>query len=197
MGKTLRVGIYLRVSTAGQTVDNQRQDLLRVAEQRGWQVVQEYVDHGISGAKGRDRRPAFDTLCKDAAHGKLDLIAAWAIDRIGRSITHVATFMDELQEQHVTLYLHQQNIDGTTTAGRAMLGMASVFAAFERDMLRDRINAGLARARAQGKRLGRPTSVTTRTEDRIRALRTKGHGMLRIAREVGCGTSTVQRVLAA
>jgi DNA invertase Pin-like site-specific DNA recombinase len=197
MAKTKRVGIYLRVSTTDQTVENQRQDLMRVAEQRGWQVVQEYVDNGISGAKGRDKRPAFDRMCKDAAHGKIDMVAAWAIDRIGRSLKHLVDFIEELQVQHVGLYLHQQNVDTSTASGAAMFGMCSVFAQFERSIIVERINAGLARARKEGKHLGRPTSVTPKTEKRIRELRTKGHGMLRIAREVGCGTSTVQRVLAA
>jgi len=194
MGK--RVGLYMRVSTTGQTVENQRIDLQRVAEQRAWVIVGEYVDHGISGTKGRDKRPAFDRLAKDAGHGKLDIIAAWSIDRLGRSIRHVATFMDELQQQNVSLYLHQQNVDGTSPSGRAMLGMASVFAAFERDMLIERINAGIARARSQGKRLGRPTTVTTKTEQRIRDLARSGMGKIKIGRTVGCGTSTVQRVLA-
>jgi DNA invertase Pin-like site-specific DNA recombinase len=178
-------------------VENQRQDLMRVAEHRGWQVVQEYVDHGISGAKGRDKRPAFDKLCKDASQGRLDMVAAWSIDRIGRSLKHLVDFVEELKAQKVGLYLHQQNVDTSTASGAALFGMCGVFAEFERSITVERIHAGLSRARSQGKHLGRPTSVTTRTEQRIRALRTKGHGMLRIAREVGCGTSTVQRVLAA
>jgi DNA invertase Pin-like site-specific DNA recombinase len=94
---------------------------MRVAEQRGWTVVQEYVDHRISGAKSRDKRPAFNRLTQDAAQAKLDVVAAWAIDRGGRSLSHVAAIMAELQEQNVALYLHQQNVDGTTSAGRAML----------------------------------------------------------------------------
>lgn len=196
MGKTKRVGLYLRVSTAGQTVENQRQDLMRVAEQRGWHVVEEYIDHGISGAKGRDKRPAFDRMCKDAARGKLDVIAAWSIDRLGRSLHHVAAFMSEMLEQHVALYLHQQNVDGTTSAGKAMLGMAAVFAEFERATTIERINAGLARARAEGKQLGRPR-VDGKTETTIRKMLAKGTGKLKIARTLGVGVSTVQRVAAA
>lgn len=195
--KQFRVGMYLRVSTGSQTVENQRMELQRVAEQRGWNVVETYIDQGISGAKSRDQRPAFDQLCKDASQGKLDLVAAWSIDRVGRSLSHVAGFMDELHRQNVALYLHQQGVDGTTPAGQAMLGMAAVFAQFERSMLIERVNAGIARARAQGKTLGRPTSVTPETEASIRAKLKKGVGMLRIARELGCGVSTVQRVKAA
>lgn len=194
-GKVRRVGLYLRVSTAGQTVENQRQDLLRVAEQRGWELAEEYIDHGISGAKGRDKRPAFDRMCTDASRGKLDVIAAWSIDRLGRSLANVAGFLAEMQQQNIAVYLHQQNVDGTTSAGKAMLGMAAVFAEFERSVTIERINAGLARARKQGKRLGRPT-IDTKTEARIHQLREKGYGILRIGRELGIGTSTVQRVLA-
>ncbi len=192
--RTKRVGLYLRVSTTGQTVENQRQDLERVVQQRGWQLAETYIDHGISGAKGRDKRPAFDRMCRDAARGKLDIVAAWSIDRLGRSLNHVAAFMAELLEQNVALYLHQQNVDGTTSSGKAMLGMAAVFAEFERSVTIERINAGLARARSQGKRLGRP-SVGSRIEGKIRDLRAEGLGKLKIASKLGCGVSTVQRVL--
>lgn len=190
--KPKRVGIYLRVSTGGQTVENQRLDLRRVAEQRGWEVVGEYVDHGVSGTKAK--RPALDRLAADAAHGKLDVVAAWSLDRLGRSLQHVVGMLADLSERKVAVYLHQQQVDGTTAAGRAMLGMCAVFAEFERSVIVERVHAGLARARAQGKRLGRPTSVTPRTERRIRELLGKGVGMLKVARTVGCGTSTVQRI---
>jgi DNA invertase Pin-like site-specific DNA recombinase len=140
-----------------------------------------YVDHGISGAKGRDKRPAFDRMCQDAARGKLDIVGAWSIDRLGRSLHHVANFMAELLEQNVALYLHQQNVDGTTSSGKAMLGMAAVFAEFERSCTIDRLNAGLARARAEGKLLGRPR-VRPKIEDRIRTLRAEGAGKLKIAK---------------
>jgi DNA invertase Pin-like site-specific DNA recombinase len=196
----MRVGIYLRVSTAGQTVENQRIDLTRVAEQRGWSIVDEYVDHGVSGAKGRDKRPGFDRMCKDAAQGKLDVIAAWAIDRVGRSLSDVATFMSELTAQKVALYLHQQNVDGTSPAGRAMLGMAAVFAEFERAMLTDRIHAGIARARKHGtksgKAIGRPLAPTRDVERRARELRAKGYGLVRIGRALGIGTGRCKRILA-
>lgn len=197
MGTSMRVGNYLRVSTDAQTVENQRLDLERVAAQRGWEVVETYIDKGISGAKGRDKRPAFDKLCKDAAQGKLDVIAAWSIDRIGRSLAHVASFMVELQAQNVALYLYQQQVDGTTPAGQALFGMAAVFAQFERAMLIERINAGLARAKKQGKRLGRPTSVTAQIKTDIHALRSKKRSIRAIAKELQIGVSIVQRTLAA
>ena len=196
MGKEKRVGLYLRVSTSGQTVENQRQELMRVAKQRGWQVVEEYVDHGISGSKGRDERPAFKKLTKDAAAGKLDMVAAWSIDRIGRSLQHLVEFMEELKTQGVGLYLHQQNVDSSTAAGKAMLSMCGVFAEFERSIIVERINAGLARAKAEGKELGRPR-VDDATEREIRKMLAKGTGKLKIARTLKVGVSTVQRVAAA
>lgn len=193
--KQKRVGLYLRVSQADQTTDNQRIDLERVAHQRGWDIVEVYLDPGVSGK--RDRRPALDRLRKDAMQGRLDVVAAWSIDRLGRDLRSVVNLLAELTEQHVAVYLHQQQVDSTTTAGKAMLGMCAVFAEFEWNTTSDRIKAGIARARKQGKRIGRPSSVTARTEARIRELRAKGFGKLRIARELGCGVSTVQRVLAA
>jgi DNA invertase Pin-like site-specific DNA recombinase len=196
MGKSKRVGLYLRVSTSGQTVENQRIDLERVAEQRGWQVVETYVDHGISGSKGRDERPAFKKLTKDAAAGKLDMVAAWSIDRVGRSLQHLVEFMEELREEGVGLYLHQQNVDSSTAAGKAMLSMCGVFAEFERSIIVERINVGLARARAQGHKLGRPR-VGDATDAEIRKMLKAGTGKLKIAKSLGVGVSTVQRVAAA
>jgi DNA invertase Pin-like site-specific DNA recombinase len=188
-----RCGIYLRVSREDQTTDNQRIELERVAEQRGWDVMEIYLDHAVSGK--REHRPALDRLRKDAMHGKLDVVAAWSIDRLGRSLVHVVNLLAVLTEQHVAVYLHQQQVDGTTTAGRAMLGMCAVFAEFEWNTISDRIKAGVARARKQGKQIGRPTSVTAATEQQIRKLRAEGLGQIKIAKHLGCGVSTVQRVL--
>ncbi len=194
--KKQRVGIYLRVSTTGQTVENQRQDLLRVAEQRGWGIAGEYVDRGVSGAKGRADRPAFKQLAKDASSGKIDMVAAWSIDRIGRSLQHLVEFMEELKLQGVGLYLHQQNVDSSTAAGKAMLSMCGVFAEFERSIIVERVNAGLARARAEGKTLGRP-KLDAATEARIRTLRAAGNGINKTAKLAGVGVSAVQRILRA
>jgi DNA invertase Pin-like site-specific DNA recombinase len=187
--------MYLRVSTGGQTVENQRQDLERVAAHRGWQIVETYIDHGISGSKGREKRPGFAKLCKDAAQGKLDLVAAWSIDRIGRSLSHLVEFMDELRQQEVALYLHTQGMDSSTAAGKAMLSMCGVFAEFERSILIERINAGLARAKAQGKKLGPAFSITQAQKARILELRAQGMGKIKIAKTVGVGTGTVQRIV--
>jgi DNA invertase Pin-like site-specific DNA recombinase len=195
--KQKRVGIYLRVSQADQDERNQLLDLQRVAEQRSWDITETYVDHGVSGKS--DRRPALNRLRKDAMHGKLDVVAAWSVDRLGRSVAHVVNLLHELNEQKVAVYLHQQQVDGTTSAGKAMLAMCAVFSEFEWNTTSDRIKAGIERARKEGKRLGRPSTVTAKTEQQIRRLRAEDPklGIIKIAKKVGCGVSTVQRVLSA
>lgn len=192
MGK--RVAVYARVSTDGQTCENQLAELRRLADAAGWEVVAEYVDTGISGAKGRQARPQFDALCKGAVRREFDMVAAWSVDRLGRSLQDLVAFMAELQAAGLDLYLHQQGMDTTTPAGRAMFQMCGVFAEFERSMIQDRVRAGLDRAKASGKILGRPR-VSANTEADIRRHRAEGWGKKRIARALGCGVGTVNRVL--
>ena len=191
-----RVGIYLRVSTDGQTTENQRRELEAVAARSGWQVVGIYEDAGISGAKGRDQRPGFDRMLKDATARKINMIAAWSVDRLGRSLQDLVGFLSELQALGCDLYLHRQALDTSTPSGRAMFQMCGVFAEFERGMIRERVNAGLARAKERGIRLGR-RPVKSSVEARIHELRAEGMGILKIGRTLGVGTSVVQRVLAA
>jgi DNA invertase Pin-like site-specific DNA recombinase len=188
-----RAALYLRVSTTGQTVENQRIELQSVAERRGWSVVEIYQDNGISGAKGRDQRPGLDQLLKDASRRKFDVVMAWAIDRMGRSLVDLLSTIEHLQATGVDLYLDQQNIDTTTPAGKLLFQVTGAFAEFERSMIRQRVNAGLARARAQGKRLGRPR-VDHRIAARVRAELTKGTGVVKTAKALGIGVGTVQRI---
>ena len=190
-----RVAIYIRVSTTGQTTENQRRELQAVAMRSGWQVVAEYEDAGISGGKGRDKRQGFDGLLKDATRRKFDMIAAWSIDRLGRSLQDLLSFLTELHAIGCDLYLHQQALDTGTPAGKAMFQMLGVFAEFERGMIRERVNAGLARAKAKGVVLGR-RKKSGKIEQRIRELRTEGMGILKIGRTLGVGTSVVQRIVA-
>ena len=196
MTTSKRAALYLRVSTDGQTTDNQKLALEQVAKHRGWNIVEVYVDHGISGAKARDKRPAFDQLCNDATRGKFDVVMAWSIDRIGRSVQHVSTFMVEMDALGVKQYYDQQAIDTSTPAGKAMLHMCVVFSEFERSMIRERVMAGLARARKNGKRLGRPKLHAQITKRIAKALQKGDMGMIRIAKKYGVGTGTVQRVKA-
>jgi DNA invertase Pin-like site-specific DNA recombinase len=189
-----RVAIYIRVSTSKQdTTDNQRRELEAVAKRSGWQVVKVYEDAGISGAKGRDQRPGLDAMMKAVNAKEFDMVASWSVDRLGRSLTDLLSILQGLHEKGVGLFLHQQGLDTTTTAGKAMFQMLGVFAEFERGIIRERVNAGLARARANGTKLGR-RRVKPSVEARILELRAKGDGILKIGRKLGVGTSVVQRV---
>jgi DNA invertase Pin-like site-specific DNA recombinase len=191
-----KAAIYLRVSTDGQTTEHQQRELEEVAARKGWDVVEVYVDHGISGAKGRDKRPALDAMLKDATRKRFDVIAAWSVDRLGRSLQHLVDMLGEVHAAGVDLYLHQQAVDTSTPSGRALFQMMGVFAEFERAMIRERVIAGLRTAKKKGVKLGR-RRIDGDKVGKIRQLRAKGYGMIKIAREVGCGVSAVQRVLAA
>jgi DNA invertase Pin-like site-specific DNA recombinase len=191
-----RAVFYLRVSSQDQTTDNQERELRAIAERMGYAVVNVYRDHGISGAKGREARPAFDALCKDATQRQFEIVMAWSVDRLGRSLKDLVNFLSELHALKVDLFLHQQGLDTTTTAGKAMFGMMGVFAEFERSMIQERVRAGLARARAEGKRFGRP-GTDAAIEEKIRALLATGTGKVRTAKTLGVGTSVVQRVASA
>jgi DNA invertase Pin-like site-specific DNA recombinase len=192
-----RVGLYLRVSTDEQTVENQRQALTEAMERRGWRIVAEFVDNGISGAKGRDKRPGYDRLLKAATTRKIDIVAAWSVDRLGRSLQHLVGFLAELNAVGCDLYLEKQAVDTTTPAGRALFQMLGVFAEFERAILQERIHAGIARARKNGTKSGKPIGrarTSRKVEDAIRASLASGKGIQKTARECGVGTGTVQRI---
>jgi DNA invertase Pin-like site-specific DNA recombinase len=191
-----RVALYLRVSTAKQDTANQRRELEAVAARSGWEIVKIYEDAGISGSKGRDKRPALDAMLKAVNAKEFDMVAAWSVDRLGRSLQDLVGLLQILRDKGVDLFLHQQGLDTSTSSGRAMYQMLGVFAEFERAIIVERVNAGLAKAREKGIKLGR-RSVKPAVEARIRALRAEGMGILKISRTVGCGTGTVQRVVAA
>lgn len=186
-----RVAIYARVSTDGQSVENQLRELEAMGKKAGWRIVQRFVDKGISGVKSREQRPAFDALCKGAVRREFDLVAAWSVDRLGRSALGLLTFLTDIHAQGVDLYLHKQGFDSTTPSGRLMFQMMGAFAEFERAMIVERVKAGLKRTK---KKLGRPR-VDGEVEAKVRALRRQGKGILKIAREAGVGSGTVQRIL--
>ena len=193
MSSTKRAGMYVRVSTDAQTLENQIRELRRVAERRGWDVVEVYRDAGISGAKGRNGRPGLDTMLKDASRRKFDIVMAWAIDRLGRSLSDLLDTIQHLEACGVDLYLDQQAIDTTTPMGKLVFQLTRAFAEFERTMIRQRIKAGLKRAIAQGVKLGRP-KIDSATERKVRNQLAKGVGILKVARSLGIGTGTVQRI---
>src|SRR6516165_2865807 len=161
-------GVQPFVSTQDQTTSNQEHELRRAAERADWQVAKVYRDHGISGAKGRNGRPAFDTLCRDATKRQFDVVMAWNVDRLGRSLKDLVAFLSELHALGIDLFLHQQGLDTTTPAGKAMFQMLGVFAEFERSIIQERVRAGLQRAKREGKRLGRPP-IADKLAERIRA----------------------------
>jgi DNA invertase Pin-like site-specific DNA recombinase len=188
-----QVALYLRVSTDEQTLANQRRELTAAAERHGWQVVAEFSDAGISGSKGRDQRAGFDRLMQGIARREFDMVAAWSVDRLSRSLSHLVAFLGEIHGKGIDLYLHTQGLDTSTPTGKAMFQLLGVFAELERSIITERINAGIARAKAAGKHCGRPR-VSTPVENRIRELLRAGLGIITTARKVGVGTGTVQRI---
>jgi DNA invertase Pin-like site-specific DNA recombinase len=188
-----RAALYLRVSTDRQTVENQELQLRQIAERRGWEIAAVYNDAGISGAKGRKDRPGLDRMLNDASRGKFDLVMAWAIDRIGRSLIDLLGTIQHLEACGVDLYLDQQSIDTTTPMGKLIFQVCGAFAEFERSMIQQRIHAGLKRAKAQGKTLGRP-KIDEAREAAIRRLLKKGTGTKAIARETGASPSVIVRL---
>jgi DNA invertase Pin-like site-specific DNA recombinase len=194
---SLKVALYLRVSTANQTTENQLIDLHRVATLRCWTVVETFQDDGISGAKGRGDRPALDRMLKDAVRGRFDLIAVWSVDRLGRSLQHLVETVNELQAVGCDLYMHQQAIDTTTPAGKLAFSIFGAFAEFERSLIRERVKAGLERAKRNGTKLGRPSNLNDAVRANIVALRYKAVPIRQIAAQLRVGTGTVYQVLAA
>lgn len=187
---TKRVAIYLRVSTDQQTTDNQKLELQAVAERLGWNIVAILADHAISGAKGREQRPAFNQLMTMVTRKEIDMVACWSVDRLGRSLQHLVSFLSEINAKGVDLYLHTQGLDTSTPAGRAMFSMLSVFAEFERAILRERVMAGLARST---KRSGRPP-LDADKERRARKLLANGQSINATAKKLKIGVATVHRL---
>jgi DNA invertase Pin-like site-specific DNA recombinase len=191
-----QVAIYARVSTGSQTTENQLRELRQVAERHGWTVAAEFVDNGISGAKGREARPGLDQLLQAVARREIDMVMAWSVDRLGRSLQDLLGLLGELHGKRVDLYLHQQGLDTSTPAGKALFQMMGVFAEFERAMIQERVRSGLERAKAQGKRLGRPRNDNAKQRAAVVRLRRNGVGIVKIAKQLGVGVSYVQRVSA-
>ena len=189
-----RAALYLRVSTAEQDTENQRLALEQVASHRGWQIVAVYSDSGVSGTKGRAARPGLNRMLKDASRRRFDVMMAWSIDRLGRSLVDLLGTIQHLEVTGVDVYLDQQAIDTTTPSGKLLFQITGAFSEFEHAMIRERVLAGLERARRQGKRLGRP-KVPPEIEGAVRVARADGKGLRKIARELGVGNDTVERIL--
>lgn len=190
-----RAALYVRISTSdrGQTVENQLQPLRDAAARLGWTIVAIHSDEGISGAKGRDRRPGLDAMLKGVTRGEYQIVAAWSVCRLGRSLPDLIGLLGELRAKDVDLYLHQQAIDTSTPGGRMMFSLLGVFAEFERSMIRDRVMAGLDRARSANRRLGRPPMADSKVEKVRRAL-ADGRGIRETARLVKVSAAKVTEI---
>lgn len=188
-----RAAFYLRVSQDSQTTENQLRILQEVAERSGWTVAAIFEDQGISGAKGRDKRPGYDALLKAVHRREVDMVAAFAVDRLGRSLPDLVAFLSDIQARGCDLYLHQQAVDTSTPSGRMLFQMLAVFAEFERSIITSRINAGLARARANGVQFGRPNlSLERRTK--VQKALTNGLSIRQASKATGVSTASVQRI---
>lgn len=196
---TKRVAFYVRVSTDGQTVKNQLAELHAIAKRHEWEVAMIYADEGISGTKGRDQRPAFDKLLKTISRREVDMIAAWSVDRLGRSLRDLISLLGDLQAKGIDLFLVQQGLDTSTPSGRAMFQMLGVFSEFEAAMIRDRVRSGVARAKRFGTKSGRPIGrppVAKEIEAKVRDMLGAGTGKVKIARTLRIGTGTVSKIAA-
>ena len=190
-----RVVIYSRVSTKDQDTENQLRLLKEIVERNGWSLIDEYVDNGISGSKGRDKRPEFDRLIKDMIRRKFDKILVWDVSRLGRSLQHLVEFLNEVNSIGCDLYIHQSGLDTSTPSGKMMFQMIGVFSEFEREMISERVKLGLDRVRSQGKVLGTPKKINETLVQKICYLHKKGHGLLSISKELSVGRSSVYRTL--
>jgi DNA invertase Pin-like site-specific DNA recombinase len=195
MTTKVRAAIYSRVSTSKQEIQNQISELERIASLRHWKIVATYADDGISGAKGRDQRPALDSMMRAASSRQFDLLIVWDISRLGRSLQHLVTTVNDLNAQGIQLYFHQQQIDTLTPSGKLMFGVFSSFSEFERSLISERIKLGVDRARKEGKKLGRPSSVTDSTRAAIVELYKKGMSPKKISQTLRCGVGTAFHTL--
>ena len=188
-----RAVLYLRVSKHEQTIENQRIELERVAAAKGWKVIATFKDEGVSGAFGREVRAQYDSMLKQGVQAKFDVVLAWDVSRLSRSLVDLVTTLDELHACGIDLYLHQQAIDTTTPAGKAMFQMCGVFAEFERGILSERVKAGLNRARAEGRVLGRPEKFAN--VKKLLEGRRLGKTIRQIAKEESISVGKVHKLL--
>jgi DNA invertase Pin-like site-specific DNA recombinase len=187
-----RIGLYARVSTLnGQNPEMQLSELREYAQRRGWAVYSEYVDLGVSGSK--DSRPELNRMMADAHARKFDGIAVWKLDRLGRSLKHLVTTIEDLGHYGVTFVSLRDNLDLSTPAGRLMLHIIGAMAEFERSLIQERVVAGIAAARKRGVRMGRPKRWVS--AEKVRTLREAGTPWRAIARKMGCGVGTAMKAL--
>ena len=192
---TKRIALYARVSTDKQTVENQLIELRSLCERLGYSIVQEYTDNGISGAKGRNDRPALDAMLKAATQRKFDMVMCWSIDRLGRPLQNLVEILNELQALGIDLYFQQQGMDTSTPSGRMIFSVFGAIGEFERNLIRERVLAGQQRAKANGVKLGRPSKMNDGMKSAVKLLHDKGMGIKQIAKQLQIGVGTVYSVM--
>ncbi len=190
-----KVCLYCRVSTIHQTSENQLRELRAVAERMGYEIVSEFIDNGISGAKSRKDRPALDEMMKLATQRKFEMVMCWSIDRLGRSLQHLVEILNELQAMKIDLYFMQQGMDTTTPSGRMIFSVFGAIGEFERNLIRERVVAGQQRAKASGVHIGRPTKMNDGMRSAIKAMNQNGMSVRQIAKSCKVGVGTVYSVL--
>ncbi|MDH6302629.1 DNA invertase Pin-like site-specific DNA recombinase [Polynucleobacter sphagniphilus] len=185
-----KVCLYCRVSTLNQTSENQLRELRMVAERMGYEIVSEFIDNGISGAKSRKDRPALEEMMKMATQRQFEMVMCWSIDRLGRSLQHLVEILNELQSMKIDLYFMQQGMDTTTPSGRMIFSVFGAIGEFERNLIRERVIAGQLRAKASGVHIGRPTKMNDGMRSAIQAMHQNGMSIRQIAKfcKVGIGT---------
>ena len=191
----IKAVIYSRVSTNDQTIDNQLKVLREIAKKKGLEVVREISDEGISGAKGRDARKGFNELIVGSIQKEWDIILCWDVSRLGRSLKHLVSFLEDIQSAKCDLYIHQSGIDTSTPSGKMMFGMIALFSEFEREMIRERVIAGQQRAKSEGKHIGRKSNLTDGVRTAVYQLRQNNVPIKRIAKDLQIGVGTVYKVL--
>jgi DNA invertase Pin-like site-specific DNA recombinase len=192
---TINVAVYLRCSTEGQDTTNQVIPLREYANRMNYRIVNEYCDHGISGSKSRNDRPALNEMMKDAVKGKFSKILVYSIDRLGRNISHLIEILDDLGNMKINLFFLSQGIDTETHHGKMVFQLMGILAQWERELIKERINVGISRAKSQGKHCGRPTNINESLVNAVMMLRNKGMGIRKIATELKIGVCTTMKIL--
>lgn len=188
---TKQIAIYARVSTNEQTVENQLNELRDYVKRMQYTIYKEYCDEGVSGAKSS--RPALNSLMEDAKKRRFDAVVVWKLDRLGRSLSHLLKTLEEFESLGIDFVAYNQNIDTTTPTGKLMFSMIGAFAEFERELIRERVKAGMQTAREKGQHIGRPFTVVDNSK--VQELRNQGLSIRNVAKELDVKPSRVQYVL--
>ena len=192
---TTKVAIYTRVSTLDQTIDNQLIELRDYCSKMGWEITKEYADEGLSGTLSREKRPALNSLIKDAYRKRFDSVVCWDISRLGRSMKELILFLSDMKDREIGICSVRQGFDTSTSMGEIMFQFVGILSSWEREMIRERTLAGLERAKREGKTLGRRKVTDDTMTAKILELRSAKKSIREIASEVGVSTATVHRQL--